>query len=73
LDNTIPDPVEEKTISNPIQIQKIPKIRPNCTSKSRSCTPEVCMDWILDYLDPDSGLVRQDPDSGFLNKNRIRA
>ena len=34
--------------------------------------PEVCMDWILDFLDPDSGCDRQDPDSGFLNKNRTR-
>jgi len=33
---------------------------------------EVCMDWILDFLDPDSGCVRQDPGSDFLNKNRIR-
>ena len=33
---------------------------------------EVCMDWILDFLDPDSGCVQQDPDSGFLNKNRNR-
>jgi len=32
---------------------------------------EVCMDWILDILDPDSGCVQQDPDSGFLNKNQI--
>ena len=30
------------------------------------------MDWGLDFLDPDSGCVWQDPDSGFLNKNRIR-
>jgi len=35
--------------------------------------PEVCMDWILDFLEPDSGCLRQDPDSNFLNKNRIRA
>jgi len=35
-------------------------------------TAEVCMDWILDFLDPDSGWVRQDPDSSFLNKNRTR-
>ena len=26
----------------------------------------------LDFLKPDSGCVWQDPDSGFLNKNRIR-
>jgi len=30
------------------------------------------MDLILDFLDPDSGCVRQDPDLGFLNKNRGR-
>jgi len=30
------------------------------------------MDWILDFLDPDSGYILQDPDSGFLHKNRIR-
>jgi len=30
------------------------------------------MDWILDFLNPDSGCVWQDPDSGFLNKNRFR-
>ena len=24
---------------------------------------EVSMDWILDFLDPDSGCVRQDPNS----------
>ena len=33
---------------------------------------EVYMDWISDFLDPAPGCVRQDPDSGFLNKNRIR-
>ena len=33
--------------------------------------PEVCMDWIFDFLDTDSGCVHQDPDSVFLNKNRI--
>ena len=30
------------------------------------------MDWILDFLDTDSGCVQQDPDSAFLYKNRIR-
>jgi len=33
---------------------------------------EVSMDWILDFLDPDSGCILQDPVSGFLNKKRIR-
>jgi len=37
-----------------------------------SLISEVCMDWILDFLDPDSGCVWQNPDSGFFNKNRIR-
>jgi len=36
-------------------------------------TAEVCMDWILDFSDPDSGCILQDPDSSFLHKNRIRA
>ena len=38
------------------------------------CAAEVCMDWILDFLTrtPDCGCVRQDPDSGFLNKNGTR-
>jgi len=35
------------------------------------CSTEVCMDWILGLLDPDSGCVERDPDSGFLNKNGI--
>jgi len=30
------------------------------------------MDWKLEFLDPDSGCVRQDLDSGFLNKNGTR-
>jgi len=33
--------------------------------------PEVCMDWILDFLDTDSGCIHQDPVSVFLSKNRI--
>jgi len=37
------------------------------------CSTGLCVDWILGFLDPDSGCVRQDPDSGFLDKNRIRA
>jgi len=37
LDN--PDPVETETISNPIQIQKIPNLRPNRAPKSGSCIP----------------------------------
>jgi len=36
-------------------------------------TPEVSMDWIFYFLDLDSDCVRQDPDSGFLNKDRIRS
>jgi len=30
------------------------------------------MTWILGFLDPESGCVRQVPDSDFLDKNRIR-
>jgi len=41
--------------------------------RSHTYTPEMYMDWILDFLDPDSGCVREDPDSGFLNNNQIRA
>ena len=36
------------------------------------CLPEVCMDWILDFVDPNSGCVWQDSDPGFRNKNRTR-
>jgi len=39
LDNSDPNPVERKMISNPIQIQRNPNIRPDCTLKSGSCTP----------------------------------
>jgi len=38
LDNPDPNPVERKTISNPIQIQKNPNIRRDSTPKSGSCT-----------------------------------
>jgi len=41
LDNPVPDPVEEETISKPIRIQKIPNIRPDWTTKPGSCTPLV--------------------------------
>jgi len=37
LDNQVPDAVEVKMISNPIQ--KILNIRPDWTPKSGSCTP----------------------------------
>jgi len=43
------------------------------SSSKRYHEAEVCMDLILDFLHPDSGCVRQDPISGFLNKNRIRS
>jgi len=30
------------------------------------------MDWILDFLDPDSGYFQQDQEWGFLSSSRIR-
>jgi len=40
LDNPDPNPIERKTISNPIQIQRNQNnIRPDWTLKSGSCTP----------------------------------
>jgi len=35
--------------------------------------PEVCKDWIMDFLDPDSGCFQQDQELGFLScsQNRI--
>ena len=43
--------------------------------KPRQCrVPEtqVCMDWILDFLDPDSGCFQQDQEWGSLSSSRIR-
>ena len=34
--------------------------------------PEVCMDWMLDFLDPVSGCFQQDQDWDFLSWSRIR-
>ena len=34
--------------------------------------PEVCMDWILDFLDLDSGCFKRDQEWGYLSCSRIR-
>jgi len=30
------------------------------------------MDWNLDFSDPDSGCILQDPDTSFIHKNQIQ-
>ena len=42
------------------------------TTSQYICRPEVCMDWILDFLDPDSGCFQQDQEWGFLSHSRMR-
>jgi len=54
-----------------LKIIVIEQLRSRKCSFYSVCT-EVCMDWILDFLDPDSGFFQQDQEWVFLSCSRMR-